>query len=1041
MSPLCSNDDVDVVISDTTIQREQALLGFALSQSRMVFYIAELEDQTISYISPNIETLSGHSPEAILADTHYWRRLLHPDDSADFEQATNLLRAKGTHTFAFRLQSTTGHYIWLQAEQRLTYNAALDAHEIIGSLVDITAEKQPPEPTPDQASMTRTLLAALESLPNGFSINDADGNLLFCNQAFAELYDKEPDALIGHPLTERIQAYLPKVARLNGKPVTGSKQDVADWAARLSRIDSEPIELELHSGEWKLITGRLTPEGGYVTIRTDITEQKKAEMALRESKELFWAFYENAPLAMNFKDLDGRYQILNKQFAQWFGLTGDAIVGKTMADIYTPEYAEIYTTMEQEAFAQKRAIRRELMVPCADGELHPMAVIKFPVFDTNGQPLGSGTIDADISSHKQHEAELRHSRETLEDAIESLSEGFALYDADDRLVMCNSRYREFNLASADMLKPGVTWADVIRTGGERGQYRISQDKLASWLEEQFERRQELDTKGKDKFEVHQADDHWYEVSIQKTRQGGMVVVREDITERKELEHSLRSSEALVRHVLEACPVPITMNRIDDGIIIYENPAAQALLQYTESQEGQSVIHRWVNPDDRKAYLQRLRRSGAVDGLEVHYRKAGGEEVWCAMSSRLIDYRGEEVIVSNLFDLTERRAADAQLARQREMLHQSEKLSALGELLASVAHELNNPLSVVTGQALLLQETCTDERTATRALKIGNAAERCARIVKTFLAMARQKPSTNELVNLNEIVETSLDVTAYALRSSDINVVLRLSPDLEPFCGDEDQLNQVLINLILNAQQALEEKSGPKELIISTAANKRCRQLILSVEDNGPGIPSDIRSRIFEPFFTTKKVGTGTGIGLALCHRVVESHEGTISVDSTVGLGTSFTIRLPAARHCYTVTPSVDETSADAANTLSVLVVDDETDVANLLADILRNQGHCVETADSGMNALHKIDQNDFDIILSDLRMPNLDGPGLYRALQECRPEMLPRLAFMTGDTLGVKARTFLQSIDIPYIEKPITPQDIRDLLNRLRAGTPVKRTG
>lgn len=371
--------------------------------------------------------------------------------------------------------------------------------------------------------------------------------------------------------------------------------------------------------------------------------------------------------------------------------------------------------------------------------------------------------------------------------------------------------------------------------------------------------------------------------------------------------------------------------------------------------------------------------------------------------------------------------EVRVAEQVQALHQSEKLSALGELLASIAHELNNPLSVVVGQAIMLKETATDPHIADRATKVANAAYRCARIVKTFLAMARQQPAESKVINLNDIIAKALEVTGYALRAADIDVSLQLAPDLPPVQADADQLSQVLTNLIVNAQHALENIEGPRELRLSSAFSAQHKQVVVKVKDNGPGIPPEIRSRIFEPLFTTKAIGTGTGIGLAVCHRIIEAHGGTIEVESTEDRGATFVMRLPDR-----VTPDMAMGEIDephrGSEPLSALIVDDEADVAELLADILRADGHRVEIAHSGSAALETIEQHNFDIILSDLRMPDLDGPSLYRVLEERQSALLSRVAFITGDTLSHKIKSFLQTVGRPYIEKPIIPQEVRDLV-------------
>jgi PAS domain S-box-containing protein len=799
------------------------------------------------------------------------------------------------------------------------------------------------------------------------------------------------------------------------------KEELRNYEVEFKRADGSPL--------WVSINSRFIEYQGREVIVTglvDLTERKRMEQALRESDALIRRVVEDCPLPMYMTRVtDGRILYESPASRAAFGVPYDGASDWIQDRYVTPEYRSTFLSELRKTGALDEY---EIGFRRGDGSTF-IGAVSSRLIDYRGEEvIVSSTID--MTERKRRESELRHARETLEDAIEALTEGFALYDADDRLVVCNSRFRWLNEPYGDIFVLGVAWCDVTRARAEKGLFPQAIGRVDDYIEEKRRRRGESED---DEFEL--SDGRWIAMSHRPTRQGGIVHTWREITERRQMEQALRDSEARVRTVLEACPVPITMNRVDDGVIIYESPAAYALLRYDEPQEGSSVVSRWANPDDRRAYLKLLRRTGAVDGLEIRYRKADGEVFPCALSARLIEYRGEPVIVSNLFDLTERRAAEAELAHQREMLHQSEKLSALGELLAGISHELNNPLSVLVGQALMLRETALDDRTAARAEKIGKAADRCARIVKTFLAMARQEPSETVPVDLNAVIEGALEVTGYALRTSGIDVSLRMAKALPPVMADPDQMRQVFINLIVNAQHALQDVDGPRRLRITSSYRKPTEQVVIKVKDNGPGIPAEARTRIFEPFYTTKDIGTGTGIGLALCHRIVEAHGGTIVVESPAGEGTAFAIRLLATR-------AKDERSAKAPRagvspeTYRVLVVDDDSDVVYLICEILERGGHTVEVAGSGRLALQKIKRRSYDVILCDIRMPGMDGPAFYRALRDAKSDQIGSLAFITGDTLSPRVKEFLDASQRPYLEKPITPREIRalvDLLMRRKA--------
>jgi two-component system NtrC family sensor kinase len=371
--------------------------------------------------------------------------------------------------------------------------------------------------------------------------------------------------------------------------------------------------------------------------------------------------------------------------------------------------------------------------------------------------------------------------------------------------------------------------------------------------------------------------------------------------------------------------------------------------------------------------------------------------------------------------------------------QSERMSAMGSLLAGVAHELNNPLSIVVGQAQLLQETATDEKTAARGARIRTAAERCAKIVRTFLAMARRRPPERSLVDLNAIIDSSLAVIGYSLRSTGIDVQLDLAADLPATWADGDQLQQVVTNLAINAEQALAEHNGPRHLRIATRFDAATRQLRLEVADSGPGVPPAMRSRIFEPFFTTKSVGVGTGVGLSLCHSISASHGGSIVVDDAPGGGALFVVTLPHTPAAPHPAPNAHADKRSPPPARSLLIVDDEVDIAETLAEMLAESGHRVEIAANGKMALERIAGADFAVILSDLKMPELDGPGLYQALQTRDRSWPDRMIFLTGDTLSPAAIGFLQKAQRPCIEKPFNAEEVRrvvgEVLARLEAGS------
>jgi two-component system NtrC family sensor kinase len=341
---------------------------------------------------------------------------------------------------------------------------------------------------------------------------------------------------------------------------------------------------------------------------------------------------------------------------------------------------------------------------------------------------------------------------------------------------------------------------------------------------------------------------------------------------------------------------------------------------------------------------------------------------------------------------------------------------------------------------LLQRATRGTDQAARAEKIERAAERCARIVRNFLAMARQQPPERTRVAINQTVEAALELVAYPLRSDGVEVRTDLRAGLPMLWADGHQLQQVLINLLTNAHHAVRQSDPPRRVTVSTAVDPERQRLVVAVADNGPGIPPEVMPRIFDPFFTTKREGEGTGLGLSLCHGIIEAHGGSLSVESEPGHGAAFRIVLPIEASIAADVSLAKPAERVAQRSRSVLVVDDEPDFLGVLAEMLREEGHEVVAAASGNDALRTATGRSFDLVLSDIRMPELDGPGLYQELVYRNPEMAGRFVFMTGDTLTPATRDFLARTPVVHLAKPFDQQQLREALEKALGGEAGQRS-
>jgi signal transduction histidine kinase len=378
--------------------------------------------------------------------------------------------------------------------------------------------------------------------------------------------------------------------------------------------------------------------------------------------------------------------------------------------------------------------------------------------------------------------------------------------------------------------------------------------------------------------------------------------------------------------------------------------------------------------------------------------------------------------------------EEQVQERTSQLLETEKLATMGNLLAGVAHELNNPLSIITGNVSLLIQKAPDDEVRARGRKIEAATLRCARIMTNFLAMARRHPPERGPVALHEVLRGAVEILAYELRVANVTVAWDLAADLPPVWADAHQLQQVVVNLLTNAHHAMRGSSVPRRLSLTTRYDAEHRRVHIAIADTGPGIAPAVHARIFEPFFTTKPEGQGTGLGLSLCRGIIESHDGTIRVESAPGQGATFVIELPLGRPPATVAPPATTADAPSVRGQTILVVDDEPEIAALLAETLALDGHHVETAPNGAAALTKIAGRDYDLIISDCGMPVLGGVEFYRELTRLHPRLATRVIFVSGDTLNKEAVEFLERIDAPRLSKPLSLDTVRALVRQVLQG-------
>jgi two-component system NtrC family sensor kinase len=472
--------------------------------------------------------------------------------------------------------------------------------------------------------------------------------------------------------------------------------------------------------------------------------------------------------------------------------------------------------------------------------------------------------------------------------------------------------------------------------------------------------------------------------------------------------------------------------------IAANPHLKLIFGYASDVADEAVCpfarDRFVDPQARVALLERLASDGSVTAYLLRLRRADSNPVWVEMTARADPTAEDDTlrIEALVRDVSERKKLDDETRDIYHQLLQAEKMAALGQTVSGVAHELNNPLATILSYAERLMQRTTLEEPVRRGLEtILSESERAARIVRNLLTFARKRQTTRAMVDVNQVVRETLALRAYEQHVTNVTVIDALAAGLPNVFADGHQVQQVLLNLVINAEQAMLSANGRGTLVVRTWHDADQESVVLEINDDGPGIPDELQPKIFDPFFTTKEVGQGTGLGLTVAYAIVQEHGGRIRLESRPGAGASFYVELPVtgARLPPVQAARPLEDPIEAIAGASILVVEDEAKLASAVVDALRDAGYIVDHAPDGQAALSKVHAESFDLVICDLKMPRVDGMAFYRKLSAAAPGLSKRVIFVTGDVAGTDAETFLEESGCRWLAKPFR---LGDLLRAIR---------
>ena len=513
----------------------------------------------------------------------------------------------------------------------------------------------------------------------------------------------------------------------------------------------------------------------------------------------------------------------------------------------------------------------------------------------------------------------------------------------------------------------------------------------------------------------------------------------DITERRAMERRLHQQQEFARRLVDNFPDLILVVNAA-GAYTFVSPRVREVLGYEIEETRDMVLGGRTHPDDRLAldsvYQQVLSGQKVFASLEVRVRHKDGEwrRLLCHFSP-LSDERAQiEGVVMSCRDVTE-------LKRLEEQLIQAEKLAAMGQMLAGVAHELNNPLTAILGVTELLREREGFDDPAKRQLELTHRqARRAARIVQNLLEFARPASPQKKPLDVNSLVERTLQLHEHSLRRNNVVVDFKPQPDLPGVIGDGNQLIQIFLNLITNAEQAIREvrETGRIQIRLSRYAGK----ILLTVQDDGVGIRPEALPRLFDPFYTTKRPGGGTGLGLSICLSIIKEHGGTIEAEALPAGGSAFTVYLPIAT-AGPVPPMVDSgvvsldvpsPADEALKDRAILVLDDEESIRMLLEEGLSTHGFSVDCAATPEEALALARRRSYDLLLCDLNLSTggavVSGTGAADLVLAASGSRKPVVVFMTGD-LVESHHDGVSADEVRRLQKPFRISDVLALLREI----------
>lgn len=866
----------------------------------------------------------------------------------------------------------------------------------------------------------------VESSDDAILTKTLDCMITTWNKGAERIYGYSAEEIIGKPVSVLVPAERSgEDATLVARVARGERVEHFE-TVRLTK-DGQRIDVSLTLSPVRNLTGEIV---GASSIARDISERKRAEVTLRKSHQRTRDILDNIFAFVGLLSPEGVLLDVNRAPLEMGGLRREDVIGKLVPDTYwyshSPEaQSRVRSAIDRAALGE--TVRYDEIIRAAGDKRICIDVVFSPLRDSDGRINNVVGSAVDITERIHIQNALIESDKQYRLLFDSSPLPMWVFDRKTLkfLEVNEAAVQHYGYSREEFLKMGIL---DIRPQEEAPRLLQHLTELEPGLQasESWKHRKKDGS-------VIDVEITSHELAFQ--RRDAQLVVAHDVTEQLKAEEALRHSEEKFSKTFRATPLPITISVLADGRYLDINKAFSDIMGY----DREDVIGRtafdlkiWADVNDRKRMIEQLRDTGRVDSFETQFMTRRGEKRVVQISAEIMKLDGTDCVIAITNDITDTRKLE-------EQFRQAQKMEAVGRLAGGVAHDFNNILGVIIGYSDLSRERADPDSPVLKHIEqIKKAALRASGLTAQLLAFSRQQVLQPRVLNLNAVVN---NLSSMLLRLVGEDVSLNFVPG-EPIGNvklDLGQIEQVLMNLVVNARDAMPRggriiiETLDVELDEAYAAEHLPASpgpyVMLAVTDTGTGIEKEQISRIFEPFFTTKPTGEGTGLGLSMVYGVVQQSGGSIWVYSEPGKGTTFKMYFPRVEGSAIslLEPKIEARAGSGTET--ILLVEDEEDLRELTADLLRSGGYKVLVAESGKAALEALKLADtVDLLLTDVIMSGMSGSDLAAHAKELRPEI--KVLYMSGYTGNLIANYGVVDSQSALLQKPFTKQA---LLKRVRA--------